>query len=143
MSKHSLFFLSLASVSAVLLGICVTIRNNAYSTVLRHFDEEIRLGDSDYEQIMRRSAKGALFAGSIYSLAILSSFLGVVFGGFEKYYLPIEISSLAFFMLGFIPLVYSLLTGHLKMGSPFKSLRKPEEPDRDERPELEVENDDQ
>lgn len=141
MTSHSVFFLSLASVSAVMLGICVTVRNNAYSTILRHFDEEIQLGNSDYERILRRSGGGAMVAGVCYSLSIIGAFSGVVLEADPMESNSSVIATLIFFATGFLALLFSLLTGHIKLGNPFRTPKKPEEPDRDERPEVEPRED--
>ncbi|MFC5136326.1 MULTISPECIES: hypothetical protein [Haloferacaceae] len=137
MTSHSVFFLSLASVSAVMLGICVTVRNNAYSTILRHFDEDIQLGNSDYERILRRSGGGAMAAGVCYSVSIFGAFSGVLLEADPmKTNWPVMVT-LGFFAIGFLGLLFSLLTGHIKLGNPFRAPKKPEEPDRDDRPEIE------
>lgn len=134
MLDPNIFYLSLASVSSVLLGICVTLRNNAFSTILRHYDEEIQLGEKDYEPILRRSAHGAMSAGILFALAILSSFAGLFFSPPGSLGIWEFRAAIGTFSGGLLSLVYALFTDHLKWPSwPF---RTPKKPDRSERPKV-------
>lgn len=135
MADPNLLYLSLASVSSVLLGICVTLRNNAFATILRHYEEEITLGGKDYETILERSAFGAMGAGLFFAGSIASSFFSLFYGqstlrgpGFKL--------AIGTFLIGLLILLYSLFAGYIKRpDSPFRS---PSKPDRSERPEVEV-----
>lgn len=136
MLDPTIFYLSLASVSSVLLGICVTLRNNAFSTVLRHYDEQIQLGDKDYEPILIRSAHGSMFAGLLFFVAIASSFLGLFHSptnNFESWQFWGAIGAFSF---GLIILLYALFTGHIKR----PLLDSPGKPDRSDRPEVSTED---
>lgn len=137
MPNPDFFFLSLASVSAVLLGICVTLRNNAFSTVLRHYDERIQLGDKDYEPILNRSAHSAMVAGFFFFGAIISSFIGLFNGPSQQFGVLEFWSSMITFSIGLTALLYALFTGHIRR----PSLRSPGKPDRSDRPEVETGDD--
>lgn len=136
MPNPTLFYLSLSSVAAVLLGICVTLRNNAFATMLRHADEEIRLAGQDYELILERSAFGAMGAGMFFAVTIASAFVGLFYGASESLDGWAFIFAMLSFSLGLIVLLYALFSGHLERPSwPFQS---PSKVDRSERPDVEI-----
>lgn len=141
MPNPDLFYLSLASVSSVLLGICVTLRNNAFSTVLRHYDEEIQIADKDYEPVLIRSAYGAMFSGLFFFFVIISSFVGLFFGPESSYGFWEFRVSMGTFSIGLFALVYALFTGHVER--PKVPFRTPSKPDRSERPDVEKGEDDE
>lgn len=136
MPSPDIFYLSLASVSAVLLGICVTLRNNAFATILRHFNEEIRLGARDYEVILERSAYGAMASGFFFALTIILAFGGLFMRQGETLGGNWFRGAMLTFAIGLLSLIFALFTGHINLEWPFRS---PSKPDRSDRPELEEE----
>lgn len=73
----SSYFLTLASVSAVLAGICVTVRNFSYSIRIDPKSTGLTVGEKDYPEILEKSGWWATIAAIIFLANTLACMVGV------------------------------------------------------------------
>lgn len=71
-----LYFLSMVSVAVVLLGICASVRNSAYASLIREESTGVNLGDKDYEEILQKSGTQAMWAGICFTVMAVFAFVG-------------------------------------------------------------------
>lgn len=62
----STYFLTLASVSAVLAGICVTLRNFSYSTLIDPNSTGLSVGERDYPEILKKSGYWSTWSSILF-----------------------------------------------------------------------------
>lgn len=122
----SFFFLSMVSVAAVLLGICASVRNSAYASLIREESTDVNLGDEDYEEILQKSGRQAMWAGACFTVMAACAYIGFVLYVFQK--IPLAegfgIGTSAAFAVGIIQLARSMLGGYIDWGLP--SMRAPQ-----------------
>lgn len=137
MADSSLIFLTFMSISAVLLGISVNLRNASFSSLISENAKNVRLGKHDYETILEKSGQRAQYAGILFLLNVISSLGGVLYivvGTATKndvtavlYWIVV-----ASFLAGNLLLGWSLTTGYIQVPTPRSKREETEPPDDNE-----------
>lgn len=127
MPDYSTFFISLMSISVVLLSICTALRNAAFAALLRPESSGVSIGNRDYEAILKTSGKRALVAGIIFAGNTLLAFIGYMVAAFSSSTAAVFgmfVFVALVFLVGGAQLVRSLTGGHIQVLAP--------QPDREE-----------
>ena len=124
MLDFSSYFLASSSISAVLLGICVSLRNNSFSGLLHPEVSKISVGNGKYKETLKRSGKYSTFAGGFFGI---NTILGIIafllshslLSGYPNllWYGTLFISGL--FILGVLFLGRALMFEYLEFSWPF------------------------
>jgi hypothetical protein len=70
MPTYSTFFLTLTSISAVLLSICVSLRNASFSPIVSGDAQGVQLGDHNYETILKKTGQRVQYAGFAFLISV-------------------------------------------------------------------------
>jgi hypothetical protein len=137
MATYSVFFLTLTSISAVLLSLCVSLRNAAFSSLVSENAEGVTLGDHDYEKILENAGQRVQYAGFSFLGSAIVSLIGVVWvrvNGSSPSDLTgaLYVIVLAFFVTGILLLGWSLTTGYVQVPTPNSSRERTEPQNGDE-----------
>lgn len=129
----SSYFLTIASVSAVLAGICVTLRNFSYSTLIAPESSGLTVGEKDYPKILRKSAFWATLTSVLYLFNTALCLLGLLMNQQSIIGLGRSPSGLAVvvglvFFLGIILLTVATLVGFFQTHQPGPEEPAPTEP---------------
>lgn len=125
-----LYFLSMVSVAVVLLGICASVRNSAYASLIREESTGVNLGDKDYEEILQKSGTQAMWAGICFTVMAVFAFVGFALYVFQLITFAewFGIGTSVAFGVGIFQLARSMLGGYIDWGLP--SMRAPQSEDR-------------
>jgi len=137
MTNFPLYFLSLMSVGAVLLGICVSLRNSAHSSLISEDSTQVQVGDQEYERILERSAYRSLLAGIGFLVVTIVSLAGFHSASPDAQN-PSELTEVLYFIdivafifgAGF--LAWALLCGAIQHHSPLDGPPETEPKDQDD-----------
>lgn len=125
MIDFSFFFLSISSISAVLLGICVTLRNNSFSGLLHPNIGEVKVENKDYEEVLKRSGKYSTLSGGFFVVSTVlgtSSFLlsHSYLSGANDSLWNLTLLTSGLFMLGVAFLGWALIFDYVRVEKPIK-----------------------
>lgn len=123
MIDFSFYFLSAASISAILLGICVSLRNNAFSGLLHPKMADFKVRDEDYGDVLIRSGKYATFSGFFFVASTVwgaGSFLlsHSYLMGMDNYLWYLTVGNTGLFIIGILLLGYALVFDYITIERP-------------------------
>ena len=137
MATYSTFFLTLTSISAVLLSICVSLRNSSFSSLVSEDAKDVRLGDHDYETILENTGQRVQYAGFLFVASTVLSMIGVIqvrVNNSSPSDLTVGLYWLVIgcFLIGITLLGWSLTTGYVQVPTPSSSREETEPRDPDD-----------
>lgn len=137
MAESSLIFLTFMSISAVLLGISVNLRNASFSSLVSDDVTDVKLGKHDYKTILEKSGQRAQYAGIAFLVNVIVSLSGVLYvviGATTKN----DVTAVLYwfvvgsFLTGNLLLGWSLTTGYIQVPTPSSEREETEPTDGDE-----------
>lgn len=135
MPSLALYFLTVASVSLVLAGICVTLRNFTYSTLIDPRSTGLSIGERDYPEILKKSGWWATIASLVFLSNTAICFVGLGLSSINPDVVDLgkTPTGIAFitgvlFLAGVVILTLATVRGFFQTHQPDSEERAPTEP---------------
>lgn len=117
---------SITSLSAVMAGISIALRNFAFSALIQAGSNVFKLGEKNYNEILKNSAKYSTFAGILFVINTLIGLLVSAINIFnQEGIIEINISPggvfiilVPLFLVAIILFLICLIAGHYKFVTP-------------------------